>query len=70
MQLDIKLLVINIDANEYIIASIGLTKADIQDLSIKLSLIGYGYQIIRVNVKNEQNPNADIIKEGDNVQKK
>ena len=38
------------NANEYIIASIGLTKADIQDLSIKLSLSGFGYQIIRVNV--------------------
>ena len=36
--------------NEYIVASIGITKADIQDLSIKLSLTGFGYQIIRVNV--------------------
>ena len=41
------------NANEYVIASIGLTKADIQDLSIKLSLTGFGYQIIRVNVVNE-----------------
>lgn len=38
------------NANEYVIASIGLTKADIKDLSIKLSLTGFGYQIIRVNV--------------------
>ncbi len=38
------------NANEYIIASIGLTRADIKDLSIKLSLTGVGYQIIRVNV--------------------
>lgn len=37
-------------ANEYVIASIGLTKADIKDMSIKLSLTGFGYQIIRVNV--------------------
>lgn len=49
-------------ANEYVIASIGLTKADIDDMSIKLSLTGFGYQIIRVNVvesekkeDNEQN---------------
>ena len=43
------------NANEYVIASIGLTKADIKDLSIKLSLTGFGYQIIRVNVVNELN---------------
>ena len=43
--------------NEYIIASIGLTKADIKDLSIKLSLTGYGYQIIRVNVVNKDHEN-------------
>ena len=36
--------------NEYVVASIGLTKADICDLSIKLSLTGFGYQITRVNV--------------------
>ena len=38
------------NVNEYIVASIGLTKADISDLSIKLSLTGFGYQITRVNV--------------------
>lgn len=38
------------NVNEYIVASIGLTKADICDLSLKLSLTGFGYQIIRVNV--------------------
>ncbi len=38
------------NANEYIVASIGLTKAAIDDMSIKLSLTGFGYQIIRVNV--------------------
>ncbi len=46
------------NANEYIVASIGLTKADITDLSIKLSLTGFGYQITRVNVipqKKEEN---------------
>lgn len=36
--------------NEYIVASIGLTKTDICDLSIKLSLTGFGYVIKRVNV--------------------
>lgn len=47
-----RLFVSNTDnMNEYIIASIGITKADINDLSIKLSLTGYGYQITRVNVK-------------------
>ena len=46
-----RLFIANSDnANEYIIASIGLTKADIKDMSIKLSLTGFGYRIIRVNV--------------------
>ena len=40
----------NDNVNEYVIASIGLTKADVCDLSIKLSLTGFGYQISRVNV--------------------
>ncbi len=38
------------NVNEYIIASIGLTKADVSDMSIKLSLTGFGYTIKRVNV--------------------
>lgn len=38
------------NANEYIIASIGLTKTDVCDLSIKMSLTGFGYVIKRVNV--------------------
>ncbi len=38
------------NVNEYIVASIGLTKADVSDLSIKLSLTGFGYTIKRVNV--------------------
>ena len=43
------------NANEYVIASIGLTKADIKDdFSIKLSLTGFGYRIIRVNVVDEK----------------
>ena len=59
-----RLFISNTDnVNEYIIASIGITKADINDLSIKLSLTGYGYQITRVNVKqktvNEGTKKAD-----------
>ena len=46
------------NANEYVIASIGLTRADIKDMSIKLSLTGFGYQIIRVNVVNELTKNS------------
>ena len=38
------------NVNEYVVASIGLTKADVEDLSIKLSLTGFGYKIVRVNV--------------------
>ncbi len=47
--------------NEYVIASIGLTQTDIQDLSIKMSLTGFGYVIKRVNVvpavQEEENQN-------------
>jgi hypothetical protein len=54
----------NDNVNEYVIASIGLTQTDIKDLSIKMSLTGFGYVIKRVNVvpvkeeeekKNDQN---------------
>lgn len=37
--------------NEYIVASIGLTKTAVDDISVKLSLSGFGYLIKRVNVK-------------------
>ena len=47
-----RLFISNTDnVNEYVVASIGITKADISDLSIKFSLTGFGYQITRVNVK-------------------
>jgi len=36
--------------NEYIIASIGLTKAEVCDLSLNIALVGFGYQVVRVNV--------------------
>ena len=38
------------NANEYVVASIGLTRTDLSDLSIKVSLSGFGYIIRRVNV--------------------
>ena len=38
------------NANEYIVASIGITKTSVCDLSVKLSLTGFGYKIRRVNV--------------------
>ncbi len=40
----------NDNVNEYVVASIGLTKAEVSDLSIQLSLTGFGYKIVRVNV--------------------
>lgn len=46
--------------NEYVVASIGLTKADICDLSIKLSLTGFGYQITRVNVVPKNSEESDV----------
>lgn len=38
------------NANEYIVASIGLTKTSVCDLNLQLSLTGFGYAIKRVNV--------------------
>ena len=40
----------NDNANEYVIATIGLTKADINDTSVQLKLTGFGYAIKRINV--------------------
>ncbi len=40
----------NDNVNEYVIATIGLTKAAVEDLNLKLSLTGFGYAIKRVNV--------------------
>ena len=45
----------NENLNEYIIASIGLTQTDICDLSIKMSLAGFGYILRRVNVMKPDN---------------
>lgn len=64
-----RLFIANSDnADEYVIASIGLTKADIQEMNIKLSLTGFGYQIIRVNVVNELS--KEESKEINDVKKK
>lgn len=46
--------------NEYVVASIGLTKADLEDLSIKLSLTGFGYKIVRVNVVPAPSEASDV----------
>ncbi len=42
------------NANEYIVASIGLTKTAVCDLNLQLSLTGFGYTIKRVNVIHPQ----------------
>ena len=45
--------------NEYIVASIGLTKTTISDMSLNINLTGFGYAIRRVNVL----PKSKIITE-------
>lgn len=51
----------NKNTNEYVVASIGLTQTSVCDLSIKLSLTGFGYKIKRINVipKSPENLNAE-----------
>ncbi len=41
----------NKNANEYIVASIGLTKTSICDLNLRFNLVGFGYHIKRINVE-------------------
>ncbi|MCQ2739880.1 MAG: hypothetical protein MJ237_06600 [bacterium] len=41
--------------NEYVVATVGLTRAEYGEMSFKISLTGFGYLVRRVNVKNEQN---------------
>lgn len=55
----------NQNANEYVVASIGLTKTAVCDLNVKLSLTGFGYAIKRVNVISDNTE----AKEGENVKK-
>jgi hypothetical protein len=38
------------NANEYIVASIGLTETSVCNLDIRFSLVGFGYKIKRVNI--------------------
>ena len=56
----------NDNVNEYIVASIGLTKASITEASLKLSLTGFGYTIKRVNVvpktENEKQAKDENVK--------
>lgn len=49
------------NANEYVVASIGLTKTSVCDLSVKMSLTGFGYTIKRVSVL----PKQKEIEEGE-----
>lgn len=44
----------NDNVDEYVVASIGLTKTNITDLNLKLSLTGFGYAIKRVNVTHDK----------------
>lgn len=47
----------NQNANEYIVASIGLTRTSVNDFNIRLSLTGFGYSIKRVNVIHDNGEN-------------
>ena len=49
----------NDNANEYVVASIGLTKTSVNDMNIKLSLTGFGYTKKRVNVISQKEKNGD-----------
>ena len=57
------------NVNEYIIASIGLTRADVKDMNIRLSLTGFGYKIKRVNII-PQNKFITVKEESGNDQNK
>lgn len=43
------------NVNEYIVGSIGLTRPSLENSNIKLSLVGFGYTIKRVNVIPQNN---------------
>lgn len=53
----------NVNANEYIVASIGLTKTSVCNLNLKLSLTGFGYAIKRVNVIPAKDGEKDVKSE-------
>ena len=46
--------------NEYVVASIGLTESKVTDLSINLTLVGFGYVIKRVNVNQENTGGVNV----------
>ena len=54
------------NANEYVIASIGLSKTSMVDKNIYVSLTGFGYAIRRVNVLSEDE--SLLVKGGNDVQ--
>lgn len=54
----------NENLNEYVVASIALTKASITDMSFNLSMTGFGYVITRVNVLSK-NDNKQLIEDND-----
>lgn len=43
--------------SEYVVASIGITKADVNEISINLKLTGFGYYIKRLNIESK---NEDV----------
>ena len=51
----------NKNANEYVVASLGLTKPTMCDLSVNFNLTGFGYVIKRVNVSD--NIEVENVKE-------
>jgi len=53
----------NENLNEYIVASIGLTKTSVTDTNINLNLTGFGYAITRVNVISQQENKKEITDE-------
>ena len=50
----------NDNSNEYIVASIGITKTAVSDLSVKMSLTGFGYAIKRVNIISNKKSGEEI----------
>ena len=53
----------NENLNEYIVASIGLTKTSVSDANISLNLTGFGYAITRVNVISQQEKQKETTNE-------
>ena len=43
------------NANEYVVASIGLTKTSVCNMNLNLNLTGFGYVVKRVNISSQKN---------------